>query len=111
MDERTGDLSAYVLDEEAENSIHLTQHAIVVKIMPVNGAPFDLSLQAVENPLTGETAGNTSEFRGQADALRGAVKFAGIIAAVNMKEQDFKAVAFDFPEGNEYDNDTTSKKK
>lgn len=104
LDKTTGTLSAYSLDGEAENAVPLTQSEILFKITPKNGKPaFDLTLKAVENPLTGETVGNTSEFNGQSDALKGLDKFAGRIEAVKTKGQDFKSVNFDFPEGNDRD--------
>ncbi len=105
LDSTTGTLSAYSLDGEAENAIPLTHSEIVFKITPLNGTQFDLPLKAVENPLTGETIGNTSEFKEQSDALKGVTKFAGVITAVKSKGQDFKDVVFDFPEGNDHDED------
>ncbi len=104
LDGTGGTLSAYSLDGEAENAVPLVQPEIVFKITPKNGAPaFDLALKAVENPLTGETPGNTSEFRAQTDQLKSLTKFFGAISAVNTKGQDFKNVSFDFPEGNDRD--------
>ena len=103
LDSSTGTLTAYSLDGEAENAVPLTHPEIVIKVTPPNGATFDLPLRAVENPLTGETVGNTSEFQGQADGLRGVEKFVGSIIAVTTKGQDFKNVSFSFPKGNDHD--------
>ena len=104
LDNTSGTLSAYSLDGEAENAVPLVQPQIVFKITPKNGTPvFDLTLKAVENPLTGETVGNTSEFKAQTDALKSLMKFAGVITAVSTKGEDFKNVSFDFPEGNDHD--------
>ena len=104
LDKTTGTVSAYSLDGEVENAEPLKQAQIVLKITPKNGgAAFDLALKAVENPLTGETVGNTSEFKGQSDALKDLDKFAGVITAISTKGADFKDVAFDFPEGNDHD--------
>lgn len=102
LDGATGTLSAYSLDGEAENAIPLTQSEIIIKITPQNDEQFDLALKALENPLTGETAGNTSEFKGQSETLKGISKFAGIIRAVVTNGQKFNNVVFDFPEGNEH---------
>ncbi len=104
LDPSVGSLTAYSLDGEAENAVPLTQTEIVFRIEPKNGkTTFDLPLKAVENPLTGETVGSTSEFTAQTDALKGLDKFKGTITAVNTKGQDFKDVAFDYPEGNDHD--------
>lgn len=106
LDKETGTLSAYSLDGEAENSAPLNQQEIVFKIMLRNTtSAFDLTLKAVANPLTGETVGNTSEFKAQADALKGLSEFKGMIVDVVTKGQDFKDVSFDFPEGNDHDDD------
>jgi hypothetical protein len=103
LDAQTGALSAYSLDGEAENAVPIVQNTIDLEITPKDMPAFDLKLAAVENPLTGETIGNTSEFRGQAEELRGLSKFAGVVLNIETRGQEFKNVAFDFPEGNERD--------
>ncbi len=105
FDNTTGTLTAYSLDGEAENAVPLTQTEIVFKLTPPGGAPFDLPLRAVKNVLTGETVGNTSQFSGQSDSLKGLIKFSGTITSVTTRGQSFKDVRFAFPEGN--DNDKT----
>lgn len=102
LDNVTGTLTAYSLDGEAENAVPLTQSQIIFKIHPKNRKlDFDLPLKALENPLTGETAGNTSQFAAQSDSLKGLDKFTGTIEVVNTKGQNFKEVSFDYPEGND----------
>lgn len=103
FDNTTGTLTAYSLDGEAENAIALAQKEIVLEITPAGGTPSDLSLKAVENPLTGETVGNTSEFSGQAISLKGAAEFFGVIESITTKGQEFKNISFNFPEGNDHD--------
>ena len=106
LDSDTGTLSAYSLDGEAENALPLVQKEILFKISPEKDAPvFELSLKAVENPLTGEVAGNTSEFSAQVDALKGVSKFTGTITEVTTKGQKFRGVSFNYPEGNDHDDD------
>lgn len=102
LDKKTGTLTAYALDGEAENSIDLAQGDIVVSVSPDDGTlSVDVTLKPVENPLTGEVSGNTSQFQGQADQLKGAVHFSAVIKDVLVKGEDFKNVSFDFPGGNE----------
>ena len=103
LDQITGTLTAYSLDGEAENAIALEQAEIELHITPPGGAELDVSLKAVENPLTGEIVGNTSQFSGQADALKGLTKFSGVVSTVTSRGENFKKVTFGFPEGNEHD--------
>jgi len=104
LDSATGNLTAFSLDGEAENAVALTQKDIVFKITTSGERETEISLKAVENPLTGETMGNTSEFSAQSDSLKGVIKFFGIITDVMSKGQEFKNVAFSFPEGNDHEN-------
>ncbi len=100
----TGDVTAYSLDGEASNAVPLGQKAITIRVTPPSTASaFDIVLEPVENPLSGETVGNTSEFTGQSDSLRGLDKFTGVIEEITSRDQEFKDVDFDFPEGNEHE--------
>jgi hypothetical protein len=60
-----------------------------------------LRLSAVANVLTGEAPGDTSQFEGQSDLLKGATQFDGIVVDVTLKGQQFKNVSFNYPKGNE----------
>ena len=52
-----------------------------------------LTLAAVANPATGETVGNTSQFEVQADWLKTAGAFSGIVT-VEIRGTKFEKVAF-----------------
>ena len=71
VDGTTGAATAFVLDGEAEGSFPVAQPALEFTGRR-DGPEFPFALAAVANPLTGETVGRTSEFRGRCDALRGA---------------------------------------
>jgi hypothetical protein len=108
LDPETGSLTAYVLDGEAENAVRIAQESIEIKIkdssVQDNGAATDgytVSLKTVANVLTGETAGDSSEFEIQSDRLKGARKFGAVIRKIDIKGQRFTNVDFRFPEGNE----------
>lgn len=97
LDSDKGLLTAYVLDGEAENPIRITQESFVMEgIAPVN-------FHAVNNPLTGESIGDTSEFAAQSDVYKGVKNFKGTLDQLTLKGQDFKNIEFSFPEGNEQD--------
>jgi hypothetical protein len=102
LDPRTGTLTAYTLDGEAEQAVRLHQPSIALEVrLPSAAQPIALELAAVPNALTGETAGDTSQFAVTAASLRGVSRFEGSVAQVSIKGQTFTRVAFQFPEGNE----------
>lgn len=104
LDVTSGTLACYALDGEAENPVRLSQSAIrlAVKTSDVVGASSgSVELKATANVLTGETIGNTSEFNGQSDVLKGVKHFSAIIEKVQIKGSVFQKVSFKYPEGNE----------
>ncbi len=104
VDPVKGSLSAYSLDGEAENAVPLVQESITINVAPKNGAQaFDVVLKAVENPLTGEKIGSTSQFDGESVNLKGLDKFSGLIEQVTTKGEVFKGIVFEFPGGNDHD--------
>ncbi len=100
LDSSTGELDAFVLDGEAENPVRISQASIQVKVKGKTG-PYVVKLLPVADALTGETAGDTSEYKGITKKLKGVEKFEGTIAAIKAKGVAFKNVWFLYPEGNE----------
>jgi hypothetical protein len=103
LDRAAGQITAYVLDGEAEQPVRLEQASLTLTLsdLPPAGGETDVILQAVENVLTGETVGRTSQFRGASDRLKGVERFRGVVADVSVRGRTFTSVAFRFPEGNE----------
>ncbi|MDE0187056.1 MAG: hypothetical protein OXP71_16565 [Candidatus Poribacteria bacterium] len=102
LEESTGKLTGYVLDSEAEKPVRLTQNTIELKLNRLkSGQSITLQLKAAANVLTGETEGDTSQYEGQSDVLKGMTEFHAQIASIAVKGQHFTKVDFDFPEGNE----------
>ena len=100
----TGELAAYFLDGEAEGAVRLEQPNVTVEIEHSAGGTergFEIALNGVANELTGETVGDTSEFRGTSEWLAGVSEFEGTIRAVTVKGSAHENVEFEFPEGNE----------
>lgn len=98
LDAATGRLTAYALDGEAEKSVRIKQSDIEIV---VKNPAVTIKLGGVANALTDEAAGDTSEFSGQSDRLKGATDFKGVIKTVSIKGKQFKDVAFNFPKGAE----------
>jgi hypothetical protein len=97
----TGALRAYVLDGEAERGVPVQQGNLAIDIAPTRGDPFRADLAPVENVLTGEVIGNSSEFAGRSDRLVGLRRFEGTLRQLDVKGQSFRDVHFRFPQGNE----------
>ena len=98
IDQATGKISGYVLDGEAEKPIRVAQTEIVLKVAKED---FSVTLKAVANDLSGEKVGDTSEFEGQSDKLKGLKNFDALVVAITVKGKEFKDVKFNFPKGNE----------
>lgn len=96
-----GYLTAYVLDGEAEDPVRVAAPSFAVEILIEGNPAQTLDLFAVSNPLTGETEGDTSEFSGQSDVLKGQSRFTGRLGKITARGIDFDGVAFSYPEGSE----------
>ena len=94
-DAEDGRLTAYVLDAHAENFVRLPIQGFAL-IALVNGRRESLPMAAVGNPVTGETIGDTAEFAGFADWLKGRVAFDAYIPAIDIRGTTFTDVRFAF---------------
>jgi hypothetical protein len=99
LDARTGVLQAFILDGEMDDFVRSAASSIV--ITATGGAPREVVLAAVPNPETGETVGDTALFQGQADWLKGAPEFDGVIKTIAIRGTTFSGVKFNFPKGND----------
>lgn len=93
LDGAAGTITAYVLDGEGEQAVRLTQGSITLRLKEpasLSGRSFDLAARA--NVLTGETAGDTSQFVLANDAFKGLAAFQGALVHVAYKGQDFRDV-------------------
>jgi hypothetical protein len=83
----TGKVTAYVLDGEVEKPFRLEQKELLLK-----GKTQSLALQAVGSPLTGEKPGDTSQFEGRSDGLKGATEFDAALVRIVVKGREFHDV-------------------
>jgi len=103
LDLQQGNLTAYMLDGEAENPVRLRQPFIDLVIdeasyAGVRKAAFSLRLKAEANVLTGETVGNTSEYAVySAEPLRGATSLKGKIRRITVRSEVFRDLPFTIP--------------
>ena len=102
LDESAGVLQAFVLDSEMENFVRSSAPRIEITAT-FAGGPHALVLQAVPNPETGETVGDTSLFEAQADWLKTTKEFDGVLRSVEIRGTTFTDVRFNYPKGNDTD--------
>ena len=106
LDRETGTLqSCFLLDGEMENFVRSAMPSIQRSCVCAGGAERILVLEAVPNPATGETVGDTSLFQAQADLAMDHPGYAQdvTIKTAAVRGSTFSAVAFNFPKGNDPD--------
>jgi hypothetical protein len=101
-DPASGTLRAYILDGEMEGFVRISAKAFDI-LVDRDGRKETLAFRPVADLATGETVGDTSLFEARADWLKQVDHFKGVIRILPIQDQVFKAVAFDFPEGNDKD--------
>ncbi len=109
VDSEKGEITGYTLDGEAEKSVLIAQEFIEIEIDKPN--KLDLKLEAVQNSLTGEKRGATSEFRAVNEKLKDMKSFDGEIKSITIRGKEFKNIHFNFPNGNEEKNSTKTEEK
>ncbi|QOJ15421.1 MAG: hypothetical protein HRU75_12585 [Planctomycetia bacterium] len=101
LDPDTGRLRLWLLDGCAANSLRSEADEIrmlvILPATPDRGeSMFNLTLDAVANPLTGETLGDTSEFSVTSEDLRGVRAFKGVIQRIEMHGERYSDVSFEY---------------
>jgi hypothetical protein len=99
-DPAAGTLRAYILDGEMEDFVRIHAPAFTIQA-DLDGRKETLTFKPVADLATGETVGDTSLFEARADWIRQADHFKGVIVNLPIHDQVYRAVAFDFPEGND----------
>jgi hypothetical protein len=102
LDPDTGKFQAYVLDGEMENFVRSPMATLEV-VADVAGKPQTLTLNAVSNPATGETVGDTALFETQASWLKVTREFDAVLRSITIRGSTFTDVKFNFPKGNDTD--------
>jgi hypothetical protein len=100
VDAPAGKLQAFVMDGELENFVRIPAKSLEVTAQ-VSGRPEKLVLQAVANRATGETVGNTSMFKAQAEWLKTTPGFDAVLEEITVNGASYTNVAFNFPKGSD----------
>lgn len=90
-----GQLTVYLLDGEAEKPLRSPQEALELK---AEGKTYRLA--AVANALTGETVGDSSQFQGELEGLKGKSEWKAELEEVQLLGTPHRSVELDFPHGN-----------
>lgn len=106
LDPGTGTLTAYVLDGEAENPVRIAADALQLVVTDLPEGKIDLALKPVANVLSGETMGDTSEFQGRSERLKGVTRFSGRLRTITARGTTFRNVEIGYPGGNEHEEKT-----
>lgn len=94
-----GELHAWIHDAHAQNAIRLPNRRIPVGVALSTGERFDLALEPVENVLTGEVAGDSSQFLARDPKLVKITDFEAFLPPLTIKGQTLGALRFRFPSG------------
>jgi hypothetical protein len=93
-DAARGVLQAWVLDGHAENFVRVSM--ALFDVQEAGGQKRIITLQAVANGMTGEKAGDTSAFEGDAAWLGEVGHFDGVVKAIQVRDSVFRDVGFHF---------------
>ncbi len=99
LNNKKGDLNAWVLDAHAQNPVRLPHLKFGLAVLLEDGTRFDLQLTPVESALTGEKAGDTSQFSVRDPRLVGLERFECFLAYINIKGRPIASIRFQFPSG------------
>jgi hypothetical protein len=91
-------VTMFVLDGEAERPVRLADASIAIVLdAPPALASRPIELAAVADVLTGETVGDTSQFRVTRRELAQLLELRGVVVGLRVKGQSFPQVPFQVP--------------
>jgi hypothetical protein len=100
-DAAEGTLTLFVLDGHAEGPIRIDAPHFFLEVTLDGATPFEVRALPQANALTGETQGDSSEFKIVDERLKNVQRFRGRLAPLTLRGTQFPALEFAFPEGNE----------
>ena len=95
IDPTNGDLACYLLSAHAIEPVRTTRETLRLWFES-EGEPVLVELAAHANSLSGETVGDTSEFRVAHEMFAGAGPWKGRIEEIDLRGKTYKDVEFEF---------------
>ena len=90
-----GFLKIYVLDAHAENFVRIPAYSMTFEIQGENNSTKQIICEGIEDPVTGETLGNTSLFT-STERINGLLPFKAVFSQLEILEFDYNGLAFEF---------------
>jgi hypothetical protein len=94
-----GFLQIYVFDAHVQNFVRISANSIDIEITDQNGTSRILTCEPIEDPITGETVGNTSLFT-STERINEILPLKGVIKKIDIMEFPYENVEINFS-GNE----------
>ena len=92
-----GFLQIDVLDAHAENFVRIPAYSMTFEIQDINNSTKQILCEAVEDPLTGETAGNSSLFT-STERIQEFIPFKGVFTQLDIMEFSYENLSFELSE-------------
>lgn len=100
LDAETGHFHLFLWDGALENPVRSKQQTMFLKLdIPGETQARLAMLQPQANAATGEDAGDTSQFTGGAEQLKGASEVGVIVDGLALGGRTFRLIEFRYPEG------------
>jgi hypothetical protein len=91
-----GYLQIYVWDTHVDNLVRIAPEKIEVLIPDANGTQKTLVCDAMSDPITGETVGNTALFN-STEKIGDKLPLNGVIPSLQILSQTYENISFEFP--------------
>ena len=92
-----GFLQIYVLDAHAENFVRIPAYSMTFEIQDINNSTKQILCEAVEDPVTGETVGNSSLFT-STERIQEFIPFKGVFTQLDIMEFSYENLSFELSE-------------
>ena len=90
-----GFLQIYVFDAHVQNFVRISANSIDIEITDQNGTSRILTCEPIEDPITGETVGNTSLFT-STERINEILPLKGVIKKIDIMEFPYENVEINF---------------
>ena len=92
-----GFLQIYVLDAHAENFVRIPAYSMTFEIQDFNNSTKQILCEAVEDPVPGETVGNSSLFT-STERIQEFIPFKGVFTQLDIMEFSYENLSFELSE-------------